>query len=91
MPNANQYTVTHRELLELLIQKCGVHEGKWTLLANFGFAAGNFGPTNEALSPGAVVVINNVGIQTAGPTTPAEIVLDAAVVNPEKKSSRSTA
>jgi hypothetical protein len=82
MPEANQYTFQKKELLELLIKQAGVHTGKWILLANFGFTAGNFGPTDDTLAPGAAVVINHIGIQRAGPETPEAMTLDAAKVNP---------
>ena len=44
MPEVNQLFFTHKEVLELLIKKAKIHEGRWMLSTNFGFAAGNFGP-----------------------------------------------
>lgn len=82
MPEINQYTFSHRELLELLIKKADVHEGKWAIMMSFGFSAGNFGPAPDQMSPGAIVVVTNVGIQRATSDAPEEIVLDAAVINP---------
>jgi hypothetical protein len=82
MPEANQYMVTNKELLELLIKACGVHEGRWVLMAMFGFAPGNFGPGPEQMSPGAAVVVTQMGITRAQPDTPVQMTLDAAVVNP---------
>jgi hypothetical protein len=69
-----------------LIKQAGVHEGRWTLLVNFAFSAGNFGPTNDQMSPGAIVVVNHIGIQKAQADTPVEMSLDAAVVNPPSAS-----
>jgi hypothetical protein len=85
MPEVNQYMFTHKELLEMLIKQAGVHEGKWTILANFGFSAGNVGPSPEELSPGAVVAVLQMGIQRASPDTPEAMTVDAAVVNPPMK------
>ena len=86
MPEATQYLFSNKELLEVLIKQAGVHEGRWLLMANFGFSAGNFGPTNDQMSPGGVVVVNQMGILRAAPETPPEMALDAAVVNPRPES-----
>ena len=82
MPEVNQYLFTNKELLDLLIKQAGVHEGRWMLAISFGFSAGNFGPSNEQMSPGAAVLINQVGIQRALPEAPEALSVDAAVVNP---------
>lgn len=82
MPEANQYSFSNRELLELLIKKAGVHEGKWVLMATFGFGAANFGPTPDKMAPGAFTVINNIGIQRATAESPEEMTADASVINP---------
>jgi hypothetical protein len=82
MPEASQYLFNHRELLEIMIKKADVHEGKWSVLANFGFSPGNFGPSPDQMSPGAVVAVLQMGILRATPETPKEMVLDAAEVNP---------
>jgi hypothetical protein len=85
MPEVNQYVFSHKELLEMLVKQAGVHEGKWAILANFGFTAANFGPTPEQMSPGVVVTVLQVGIQKAGPDTPEAITIDAAAINPPMK------
>lgn len=85
MPEINQIFFTNHELLELLVQKADVHEGIWTLAVNFGFSAGNFGPTPDQIAPGGIVAVIQTGIQRAGPDTPSEISVDAAKVNPRKK------
>jgi hypothetical protein len=89
MPEANQYLFSHKELLELMIKKAGVHEGKWIVMANFGFSPGNFGPAPDQMTPGTVVAILQMGIQRAGAETPTEMVVDAAQVNPAPKSAKS--
>jgi hypothetical protein len=82
MPEVNQIFFSHKEVLELLIKKAGVHEGKWVLAANFGFTAGYFGPSPDQLSPGAVVAVTQLGITRAPPDSPEQAILDAAIVNP---------
>ena len=85
MPEVNQYMFAHKELLEMLVKQAGVHEGKWTISINFGFSAGIIGPSPEELSPGAVVAIQQIGIQRASPDAPEAITIDAAAINPPMK------
>jgi hypothetical protein len=90
MATPTQFVVTHKELITLLIKHAGVHEGRWALAINFGFGPGNFGPTPETLSPGAVVVVNQILIQKEppdGPPMPDALIADAAQVNPAPKHS----
>jgi hypothetical protein len=84
MAEANNYTVTHKELVELIIKHAGIHDGKWVLSATLGFAPGNFGPSPDQLSPGTVVAIQQIGIVRAEAATPQEIQVDAAAVNPKR-------
>ncbi len=88
MVEANQYSLTHKELLELLIKHINVHEGRWQLLFNIAVATGVLGPTPEQSFPGVMVTIPNVGIQRLAPGTatnlPGTLVADAAEVNPAK-------
>ncbi len=85
MPEASQYLFTNKELLELLIKEAGVREGRWVLMATFGIAPGNYGPSPDQMSPGTVVAINQMGIQLAGADTPEGMGMDAAEVNPPIK------
>jgi hypothetical protein len=82
MPEVNQYVFSNKELTELLIKRAGVHEGRWILMANFGFNAGNFGPSPDQAVPGAIVIVQQIGIQRAAADTPESMSLDAAVINP---------
>lgn len=82
MPEANVYSFATKEVLELLIKSAGVHEGRWVFGTNFNLSPGNFGPSNDQMSPGVVIAIAQVVIQRAEPQTPVEMTLDAAVVNP---------
>lgn len=96
MPEINQYTLTHRELLELLIKHNNVHEGKWSLLVQLAMSAGMFGPTTDQTFPGVAVTFNQIGIQRASagsgtdPQKPGVIILDAAAVNPKPKKARAS-
>ncbi len=81
MPEINQYTFSHRELTELMIKASNIREGKWLLAINFGLAAGNFGPNENDISPGAVVAITSIGLQRAQEVSPPALVVDAAKVN----------
>jgi hypothetical protein len=82
MPEASQYLFSHKELLEIMIKKADVHEGKWVVMANFGFSPGNFGPSADQMAPGAVVAVLQMGMLRATPETPPEMIVDAAQVNP---------
>ena len=62
MPEINQYMFNNKELLELLIKHAHVHEGRWILIASFGFSAGTFGPAADQAVPGVTIVINQMGI-----------------------------
>lgn len=86
MPEASQYLLNSRELLEVLIKQTGVSEGQWMLVANFGFTPGNFGPTTDQAAPGVVCTLQKIGIQLADPSTAAELTMDASTINPKKKS-----
>jgi hypothetical protein len=82
MPEATSYMFKHKELLEMLIKKAGLHQGRWILAVNFGFSGGNMGPNPEEVSPGAVVAVLGIGIAQAQPDSPPGLTLDAAEVNP---------
>jgi hypothetical protein len=88
MPEANQYTFTHKELTEMLVRQAGLHEGRWMLMLTLGFGPGNFGPSESEVVPGAIVTITNVGIQKAPAESPSSLTVDAAVVNPQAKEKR---
>jgi hypothetical protein len=82
MPEVNQIFFQHKEVVELLIRKADLHDGKWILSVNFGFTAGLFGPTPEQTSPGALVGILGIGLTRAAPDTPDALQVDASQVNP---------
>ena len=82
MPDINNYTVSPKELVELIIKSANIREGRWFLMANLGFVPGNFGSGGQ-MSPGATVVFQSMGIQRVTPelVVPPEmmdVVVDAA-------------
>jgi hypothetical protein len=82
MPEVDSYKFSHKELLELLIREAGVNEGEWMLRVSFGLSAGNFGPDDEHINPGAIVLINDVGITRATPNSPRALMMDASKIKP---------
>jgi hypothetical protein len=88
MPEADQYNFTHKELVELMIKKADLHEGRWMMSITFGFGALNGGPLPEQVMPTGVVGVQKIGIIRAPKESPEPLTVDAAVVNPvssEKK------
>ena len=90
MAEPTQFLLTHRHLVELIIKDAGVHDGRWMLAVSFGLAPGNFGPSEDQLSPGAVVAINQIGIQrlVGDAAAPSSLVVDAALVNPARQAEK---
>jgi hypothetical protein len=82
MPEVNVLSFSVKEVLEVLIKKADLHEGRWILSANFSISPGNFGPTNAQMAPGVAFAIANLAIQRVDPTTPIEMSLDASTINP---------
>jgi hypothetical protein len=84
MPAANQFTWTHKELITLMVKAMGIHEGRWMLLMSYGMSPGNFGPSDDQISPGMIVTVTGIGIQREAPgaAAPSSLVVDAAEVNP---------
>jgi hypothetical protein len=82
MPEASQYIFKYGEVVELLIKKAGLHEGKWQLIMNFGLTGANVGPGPNDVVPAAILGVTNIGLQRATPESPPALTVDAAVVNP---------
>lgn len=74
------------ELVPVLIKHYGIHEGFYDLVVEFQVGMGPVGPDPDALTPGAMIGVSRVGLkrsETPGPTT-----INAAIVNPAKKSQK---
>lgn len=82
MPEVNQYAFTHKEIVELMIKKADLHEGRWMLQVTFGFGALNGGPSAEQAMPTGVVGVQSIGIMRAMPESPVSLTVDAAEINP---------
>lgn len=80
MAEATQISFKHRELVELLIKKQGIHEGIWGLFVKFGMGASNVGPTEADIMPAAIIPVLEIGIQKFEKES--NIAIDAAKVNP---------
>jgi len=81
MAEPTQITFKYSELVELMLKKQGIHEGIWGLFVNFGLAASNIGPSEENLSPAAIVGVVGIGLQKFDKES--NLTLDAAKVNPK--------
>jgi hypothetical protein len=82
MPEASQYNFSHLEVLELLVKKANLHEGKWQLIVNFTFGALNAGPSPSEVLPAGMVAVASLGITKAAPESPSNLTVDAKIVNP---------
>jgi hypothetical protein len=82
MPEPSQFMFKFQEVGEALVKQAGLHEGKWQIVMVFGLGAANMGPTEAELVPGAAIAVTGIGLQKANETSPAALVVDAAVVNP---------
>lgn len=93
MANPTQYTLSLREMVEMIIKSSDIHEGHWVPLVNIHLGTGNFGPTPEQTYPGAFTAVAGIGIQKSdpgAPLTPGGVIVDAATVNPKAKKSDAT-
>lgn len=82
MPEVNQYIFKYQEILEALVKKADLHEGRWQLILTFGIAGANMGPTPADMVPGAAIAVTGIGLQKANQDSPEALVIDAAKVNP---------
>lgn len=77
-----------RDLAGVLIKHYSLHEGHFDLLVEFQIGVGPVGPDPAVLTPGAMIGVSRIGLipsKVDGPTT-----VDAAIVNPVKKSRKKT-
>ncbi len=87
MPQANQISFSHKEVVEALVISSGLHEGIWGLRIEFGIKGANIGTTEEPgedVIPAAIVPIIGIGLQRFEKES--TIAVDAAVVNPARES-----
>ena len=67
-----------------MVRKLGLKEGIWQVLVNFGLGATNAGPTEDQLSPAALVAVLNVGLQKAEKVT--NLTVDAGRLEASRES-----
>lgn len=84
MAESTQYIFSHKEVIEALLKKQGIHEGIWALYVKFGIAAANLGSSESDLNPTAIVPLLEIGLQKGEKEN--NIAVDAAKVNPLNKS-----
>lgn len=85
MSDQDRHVLTHAELVTAILRQKNVHDGLWMLLAEFGIAGMNIGPSKSELSPAAVVPILKIGIVRVDDKhdlVGSNIVVDAAAAHP---------
>lgn len=82
MPEINEYRFSHRELLETLVKRAGIREGRWQLSVNFDLKAGNIGIGSIEPNPAAIVSITSIGLARATAEVPPNLVWDATTTIP---------
>lgn len=91
MAESTQYMFDLQEVLEGLIKRQNLQEGRWKIVCELGFAGTNAavpGPDGETyVKPAAMVLIQRIGIAKTDEIN--NLTLDAAVVNPGPKSAKS--
>jgi hypothetical protein len=81
MPETQQITFSHREIVEMLIKNQNIHDGYWGIIIEFGLGAGALpAPPNGNPVPSAIVQISKIGIQRSDKPNPQTV--DASTVNP---------
>ena len=78
-------TFTYKEIATVLLKHQGIHEGLWSLTAQFALQAGmtKVGPAEDDIVIAAIMPLMKVGIQKVDKPNP--ITVDAAQVNPLPK------
>lgn len=84
MAEPTQFAFNLSELATLLIRNQGIHEGRWMVAFEFGFAAANAGSSPSEIKPAAIVQITKAMLTRAPDAIPNEsgLVVDASLVNP---------
>ena len=83
MPEAEQYSFTHKEIAEMMVKRADIHEGKWMLAVQFVFSATGVGQDEDSVLPGAFTGVAQLGIQRViGDEGISNLTVDAAAINP---------
>jgi hypothetical protein len=82
MAEAIQYMFDHKEVVELLVKKQGLHEGVWMLSLEIGQAAASVpAPDGKSVLPAAISIVQRIGLKKHE-GAPSNLTVDAAAVNP---------
>ena len=81
MPEPNQITFTHKEVVTALLKSQGIHSGVWGLHIRFGLRASNVGASDGDLQPTAMIPVVAIGLQKFENVT--NLSVDAAEANPK--------
>jgi hypothetical protein len=85
MAEATQIVFSHKEVVEALLKKQGIHEGIWGLYVKFGIGASNVGASPTDILPAAIVPVMELGLQKFDQEN--NIAVNAANVNPKTPTS----
>ena len=80
MAESTLVVFTHKEVVEALLKKQGIHEGIWGLYVRFGIRGANLGASDSDLMPAAIVPVLQIGLQKFEKEN--NISVDAAKANP---------
>ena len=80
MAEATQISFTHKEVVEALLKKHGIHHGVWGIFIKFGIQGMNVGPSEADIVPAAIVPVLEIGLQKFDKE--GNLAVDAAKVNP---------
>lgn len=81
MPETTQIAFSHKEVVEALLRKQGIHEGIWGIYVKFGIQAANIGASSADLVPAAIIPVMNIGLQRFEEEN--NLAVDAGKVNPK--------
>lgn len=81
MAESTQIVFSHKEVVEALLKKQGIHEGIWGIYIKFGIKAANVGASDTDLMPSAIVPVMEIGLQKF--VSENNLSVDASRVNPK--------
>jgi len=81
MANASRYEFTFEEIATALTRHLHIHEGLWTLSANFKYETKNLTMQDKQTRPGLLAVLDHLSLVRVTAAIPG-LTIDAAHVNP---------
>jgi len=86
MSEPTQFLFPHKEIVQVLLEKQGIHEGIWGLLVKFGLKVSNVGSSPSDILPAAIIPVLEIGLQRVKEEN--NLAVDAAKVNPKSPRTR---